>query len=189
MKSSKILGSTQTSLDKESDAYKISINSLVLAKCPSSIQELKELLESNGYYGRVSVKKVSVKSKKDLLVRVQVYLPDSKVNYIWPFIGSYNISKNCITKRKKPSAIIDNQKLYKCMDILLLADKRVEDLDSLPELFSKYIGWASKSEYSKMIRFLIKSELIVDGRFILRSLSDVKEVHDNLFDYTYFTVD
>jgi len=189
MESSTKSKSIQISSSPTNDTYSLSINSIVLSRIFSSIEELKEALESSGYYGRVEVRKVSDGKSKDCLVKIKVYLPDSKVSYEWPFMASYSLNKGCITKRKRPAAIKNNWKLLKCMYFLFRHDYKIEDLDSAANDGYLIMGWATKKEYVELLRFLIKHELVWDGKLILKSAMDVRELYENLFDHTFYSLD
>ncbi len=189
MKSSTNSKSTQIDFSENNDLYSISINSLVLSKTFHSIEELKDLLESKGYYGRIKVKKVDTVAKDDVRIKLEVYLPDSIVSYEWPFSSTYSLKKAAILKRKRPSAIKNNWKLLKCMYFLLKADYVLEDLDSAAQDGYIVMGWATKKEYVEMLRFLVKCNLIREGKFVLKTEQDVKEVYENLFDHVFFSLD
>jgi hypothetical protein len=174
----------------KSDLFKVSINTLVTSSRPNSVEELSALLDDNGYYGRYTLDKKSVGSLKNPCVKVIVYLPDSVFTYEWPYLTYYDLSENKFGKRKKPRVIQNNWKLYKCMSFFLVEGFIIDNnLELIASAGSKLMGWATKDEYIKMIQFLLKVGLFKDGIFVLKTLDDLTEVHDNLFDYNYFLMD
>jgi len=169
------------------DVYTISINSLVFSKTPKTVKQLEDVLNSNGYYGRFRIDRQYVKNSQDIYVKVKVYLPDSCCFYSWPLFGNYNLTSKCFTKRKKPSVLNNQFKLKKCLQFFAINKYKINtSIEEVADIASKYFGWATKSDYVKIMKLLIESDLIINGKFIIKSEKDIPEVFDNLLDANYF---
>jgi len=169
------------------DLYKISINSIVSSSLPATVPKLEELLDDNGYYGRFNIESTPTKNFKNNYVRVNVYLPDSVCNYVWPLNGYYSIADSDFVKRKKPRIIKNNENILNCMYFFLKYNYRiVNSIEIIAELMTLQMGRATKKEYIDIIKLLAKERFFKDGWFSLKHPTDAKEVYENLFDYNYF---
>jgi hypothetical protein len=174
------------SYDK-SDIYKVSLNDLIISSTPKSIKALEEILDDNGYYGRYRIITCKAPKSNDLCIKIEVYLPDSIYHYVWPYNTHYNLSTRSFGKRTKPAVINNKKILMKCMGFFNMFSYIITGkIDPIAEIAHLYMGWATKAEYIKMITFLCKVGLFNNGEFCLKTVMDSKEVHDNLFDPTYY---
>lgn len=178
-----------TVVDNEikSDVYYKSINLLVVSNAPITIQKLKTILDDNGYYGRNEIIKVS--SGSDILIKVRVYLPCSVLYYEWPFGCYYNLSKRVFGPRKKPRSLINSFKLLKCMMFFLRLDCNISGkIEPVAKIASLKMGFATQVEYSQNIKFLAQSGFFKDGWFLIKDFKEVIEVHENLYDPSYYDI-
>lgn len=178
---------TDDDFEPKCDLYKISINSIVSSSVPTSVPKLEELLDDNGYYGRYRIDSTPTKNFKNNYVKVDVYLPDSVFNYVWPLNGYYSIADRDFVKRKKPRVIKNNENILYCMYYFLCHNYRiVNSIEPIAELMTLQMGRATRKEYIDIIKFLAKEGFFKDGWFALKHQTDVKEVYENLFDFNYF---
>lgn len=169
------------------DVYCKSINNIVISNSPKTISSLHSMLEDNGYYGRFKIDKIDVKRSRDVCVKISLYLPDSAYSYLWPYSTYYNLSDYSFGKRSRPRVIQPNIKLIKCMYFFLTTGYNISNnLETVAKIGNLHMGWATKEEYVHMIIFLVKAGLFNNGAFVLKSVNDVNEVYENLFDYNYF---
>jgi len=69
------------------DTYKINLYDLLSKTDLSSIKNLKESLDNNGYYGRYKILEVRRDCMRTNKYKLKIYLVDSMVNYHWPREG------------------------------------------------------------------------------------------------------
>ena len=167
----------------------ISLNSMILANMPKNIYELQILLNNSEYNGRFKIIRAPSENK-DILINIEVNLPESIYTYIWPHKTYYNLSNNSFGKRSTPSVIKNTYRFNKIMLFLALCGVDLSlGIDNLALLGSKAMGWATKDDYAKTILFLIKCNMFRDKKFFLKKEEEVSEVQSNLFDANYFNID
>jgi hypothetical protein len=177
--------------------YIISLNELLISNDPKSISETADLLNNNGYLGRHEIllhEKDGTLNKNRYdsnisRIKISVRLLDSNIDYIWPYNTYYDWETRRFGKRRKPAVIRNDFRLSKCMYFFVTTGCMITgNLDKVAELGSLMMGWADKSEYKKMIIFLIQADLFHKGEFKLKSHIDVYEYYNNMFDYHYFVM-
>jgi hypothetical protein len=177
------------SVTSKSDIYSISLNSLLLGSYPKNTIRIQELLDDSGYYGRSKIIRAP-SVNKDILINIEVYLPDSVYSYVWPYKTTYNVTSNSFGKRRTPSVIKNSFRFNKIMMFLSLCGVGMSTgVDDLALLGSKFMGWATKDDYAKTILFFVKCNMFRDRMFCLKTKEDVTEVQNNLFDANYFNID
>lgn len=172
-----------------SDQFQVSLNELIFSYNPNSIDQIKKILDENGYYGRHQVYTVNVNKSTDVCIKIRIYLVDSCYYYTWPFLTHYNLTRKCFGKRKIPALIKNDFKISKCMYFFTTFRYIITGkIDPIAEIAHLYMGWATKNEYIKIITYLSTNGFFKDGDFCLKSAIDVHEVHKNLFDANYLTM-
>lgn len=83
----------------KSDEYKVPINTLVVLNKPTTVSALSKLLDDNGYFGRYKILRKVTKNLGDIIITVEVYLPNSNFTYTWPFKTFYNLTLGRLLRR------------------------------------------------------------------------------------------
>jgi len=171
----------------KSDVYSKSINQLVTTYNPKTVDELSELLDDNGYYGRFEIVRVATKFYREVCVKVNVYLPDSIHTYEWPYMSHYNLTLRKFSKRPKPRMFKEDFRLMKCLYFFLLYKWPIDSsFEHIANLGFKCMGWATQSDYLSLTVILHKIGFFNRGEFVIKSEEDLIEVKENLFSYSYF---
>lgn len=69
------------------DTYKINLYDLLSKTDLSNLNNLKEALDDNGYYGRYKILEVRKNCIRTYKYKLKIYLVDSTVQYTWPRKG------------------------------------------------------------------------------------------------------
>jgi hypothetical protein len=205
-------------LDDEfkSDKFEISINELLFSSSyRSSVNSVSKLLDDNGYFGRYKIETfITKKYGTDVLVKIHVYLCDSRFTYIWPHQTFFNLNKRMFgANRKLPRGILNDKNVFMscCKNISgmfaskqtlpfppsfgdlksLAAMEEIEKLDAGLDrwgyiLCKHHDSFNLLSYYEKLIPFLCRVGLITNNKFKIKSKQDAEEVCLNLFDVNYW---
>jgi len=158
------------------DHFKISIPELVKTYSINNIDDLKYLLDENGYYGRNKIMKYLNKKKNNISYTVKIYLPDSIKEYNWPIEGAYCIYQNkYIDKNKNTFYPFYQTAMYELKE-KEKAKHSIEDI----QMYCSNLGVKGR----KMITHFLKYGIIKNGKMII-SKKDIPEVYQNLFDNTW----
>lgn len=200
----------------KSDKFEISINELIFTKrVKPSVSYLKNLLEDNGYYGRVDIE--TVNSRKfgiDVLVKVHVYLYDSGYTYTWPYQTFFNLDKKTFgSARKLPRGILNDKNIFitccknisgmftpknrmqtpisfsdiRSLSAMEEVSKLNAGLDRWPFIICKHHeSFNLLPYYEKLIPFLCRVGLISNNSFKIKTKGDAEELCLNLFDVNYW---
>ena len=167
----------------KSDSFSISINSIILLYKPSTIVALNKLLDNNGYFGRYKIRKKVSRRLGETIINIEVYLPNSRTSYLWPFRTLYNMTIGALVKKvrlKKTPALI-----Y-IMHQLACYHSKIESIDSLPDKLMKDNMSFDRDYYQYMVTTLLHAGLITENKnkillYKLKTEEDIEEVHSNLF--------
>ena len=174
--------------ESKSDAYSMSINSIILLYKPTTIPGLSKLLDDNGYYGRYTILKKVTKNYGDTIINIEVYLPNSGFSYLWPFRTLYNMTVGRLLKkvRLKKIPAIPYVMSYLSNQAALITKFQMTTIDDLPNQLMKAYNSRDYSYYQYIVSTMIHAGLFkitTTKRIIfrLKNAEDIKEVNDNLF--------
>lgn len=153
------------------DRFQISIYELLYKNEPKNDEEIKELLDNNGYYGRYEIIHLMKQGKKCDLIKIKVYMPDSNLTYYWPPNTHYSISQAEILKEPKGN-----------VDYYLLSTMKV--FCNCEEVCIAVVQSQSSVSYGRIketIEQMYKYNLIgKDGKLIFKSEEDCDEYFSNM---------
>lgn len=174
--------------ENKSDAYSLSINSIILMYKPSSVQALRRLLDDNGYYGRYTIINKVTRRMGENVISIEVYLPNSSCSYMWPFRTLYNMTLGRLLKkiriRKTPAMPYVMRYLSK--GSLTSPKPVIESIDHLPQMLMHVNNSHDRSYYQYIVTTLVHAGLFKMTPkkkvvFLLKCAEDIKEVNENLF--------
>ena len=172
----------------KSDAYSISINSVILLYKPQSIPTLSKLLDDNGYYGRYTIMTKVTKKLGETVINIEVFLPNSGFSYLWPFRTLYNLTLGRLLKKVKLRKIpaIPYVMTYLYTETIFSTKFEIGSIEELPRELMKAYGSRDYSYYQYIVSTTIHAGLFKITRdkkiiFLLKNEEDIKELNDNLF--------
>ena len=172
----------------KSDAYSISINSVILLYKPQSIPTLSKLLDDNGYYGRYTIMTKVTKKLGETVINIEVFLPNSGFSYLWPFRTLYNLTLGRLLKKVKLRKIpaVPYVMTYLSTESIFSTKFEIGSIEELPRELMKAYGSRDYSYYQYIVSTMIHAGLFKITRdkkiiFLLKNEEDIKEVNDNLF--------
>jgi len=173
----------------KSDEFSVSINSIVLLNKPTTVPGLMKILDDNGYFGRYKVLRKVTKKYGETIISIEVYLPNSNANYIWPFRTLYNLTIGSLVKKIKLRKIpaIKYIMRYLANGCHFKGKFEITSIDELPVKLMKDNYSNDLSYYQYMVTTLVHAGLLVIDKknkkiiFRLKDDKDIEEVCSNLF--------
>lgn len=159
--------------DVQDDKFKISLFNILGRKRPNNLNELNSLLDSNGYYGRHTVHRVTRRGITLPRYRIMIYLPNSKMNYVWPIMTEFEFgSMDSVynVHRRLPIILADTFKVGSKVDYITIYTLVKNGLRG------KKIG--------KSIEILHDLGLFLNNSPLVRDVDDVEEIYQNLLNPT-----
>jgi hypothetical protein len=201
----------------KSDKFHTSINELLFSRpYKPTVQSISRILDDNGYFGRYTIETLTDrKHGTDVLIKIHLYLYDSRFSYTWPFSTFFNIDKKMYGhSRKAPRGILNNSSMLHYVFVLLasifkiktkhqtqketlfhiycssclqeITDKKIP-VNDWPFVICKIHGSPGQRAYlEKAIPFLCRVGLISNGKFKIGTAEEAEEVYKNLFDINYW---
>jgi len=172
----------------KSDEFSISINSLILLKKPNSVLKLNKALDDNGYYGRYKILRKVTKKHGETVINIEVYLPNSRTSYLWPFKTLFNLTLGKLVKRSKIKSIpaIKHVMAYLASAFNIEHTLKSTPIEKLPDHLMEAHYSTDLNHFQYIVTVLIHAGLIVVDEnnvvvFKLRDTDDIEEVYSNLF--------
>ena len=169
------------------DIFLSPIIRVILTSCPhillkERIPVLEQCLEKEGYYGRFSIKKFPSTPHHDY-IKIKVYLPNSKIEYSWPYGCFYDINKLQVSSKTPPFTAGLNQimllRLLTCLHYYYEMGNEYSYHHLLK--FCEYWGFIRGFPLEKCLLFLFKEGLLTKEKSMIAN-SDAREFCENVFD-------
>lgn len=165
------------------------LSNCVLVKLEERVAALESAFNYNGYYGRYTILKFPLTPHQDY-IKIKVYLPDSKLEYSWPYNCYFDIKNLRPSSKKAPyPAKIPNQALQIFMHRLNFYPDITEEEISMKGA-TKHMNsiiLPPDCDVDKLLVFFFKEGFMTKKKFIIHTL-DILEVSHNLFDNKIFAL-
>lgn len=155
------------------DGFRISIPDVLAKHKVQDEIQLTLALDDNGYAGRNHVIRIHRFGFKTDEYRVKIYLPDSRLTYLWPWKTNYSPYAN----NKNIEAILKTlpENTYNLVKELYSTNSKAE------EIMSRYV--LDKKTGLLYRNFLKDSKLVRNRSPVLLTKYDAIEIASNLFKY------
>lgn len=169
----------------KSDQFSTSINSVILLHKPSSVPGLSKLLDSNGYYGRYKILRKVTRKHGETVISIEIYLPNSRASYTWPFRTLYNLTLGALVKKIRIKKIPAIRMIMNHLSLNKISKETT--IDGLPKQLMITNRSRDLDYYQYMVSTLLHANLLVLDKtnntivFKLTNKEDIEEVNANLF--------
>ena len=150
------------------DRFKKSLFNIIYENNIESILHFKNLLDSSGYFGRYDIIQLRRHGGMSDKMKLQIYLPDSIMYYMWPFktfliLGNYDNLK--VVQKKIPPNVFELVKNAYKYNI------NFEDL---------YNNFMSSKNRKKYLEFLEEYRILDKKYPIIKTKHDALELASNI---------
>ena len=154
------------------DRFSMSIMEIILKYRPSNKEELKKLLDANGYFGRHKIFEINKNGQNVKEIRVLVEMIWSKYSYTWPWKGTFSFETLSIIRTSSIKTDI------------LLSDALDNFYDSHGYSIRQegYARQISRAAEIKIRNIINEVNLLQFNEFVIANKIDLKELKKNVFE-------
>ncbi len=163
------------------DVYRWGIQYILGTKRKVSMYEVKLALDHNGYFGRYKIIPINQNGSFIDEIKIEVYMPSSKMTYVWPHKTTYLMNEGKIKSEKH---LVKND--YSQLIMWALVGLVKNDLRIGYKSICDSISNDKKSVVNSIIDKIIELDLgFVGGKLKLKTEKECYEVYANIICHNF----